>query len=102
VEGIDKFKDDASLHDSVEGELDSDSKHREHKENGDIDDGDLMFEADDEIPLLQDVSSIISLFNKVLITEVSLDDLYAFCTLIKKMKTTFLSPAKTFYLHYLT
>jgi hypothetical protein len=87
VEGLDKLKDDSSLHDSAEGEHDSDSMHHEHQDDGDLDDGDLMFEADSEIPLLQDVSSIIVLFNRDVVTQVFLDDLYAFPVLIKKMKT---------------
>jgi hypothetical protein len=87
VEGIDKLKDDSSLRDPAEGEHDSDSTHHECKDDGNLDDGDLMFEADNELPLLWDVSSVITLSKKVVVTQVFLDDLHAFSVLIKKMKT---------------
>jgi hypothetical protein len=54
VEGSDKLEDDSFLHDMTECKHDSDSEHHEYE-----DDDTQMFEADNDIPLLEGVSSVI-------------------------------------------
>jgi hypothetical protein len=61
VEGSDKLEDDSFLHDTAEGKHESDSEHHEYEG-----DDSQMFEADSDIPLLQEVSSVIVTYRTAL------------------------------------